>query len=105
MMPVDAPIASPAGRPETVQVRAVALSSSAAGTASETGLPAVVTCAPGLPTTIVFLAVQVKDAEPVAVVASVTVTLTVPDEALVIVPEIRPVALPIASPAGRPVAL
>ena len=51
------------------------------------------------------LTVQLNEAEPVAPVVSLAVTVTLEVPAVVGVPEIRPVAELIDSPAGRPVAL
>src|ERR1700760_1827192 len=105
MMPVAALIFSPLGRPAADQVRVVSLSSSAAGTATETGLPAPVVWVPGFPTVIVLPAVQVNEVPPDALVLSTTVTLTVYVPAVVIVPEMTPVAELMATPGGRPLAL
>src|SRR5215472_8236269 len=51
------------------------------------------------------LTVQVNVADPDAPVVSVAVTVTLPLEAVVGVPEIRPVEELMDTPAGRPVAL
>src|SRR5689334_5288760 len=48
---------------------------------------------------------QVKDVEPLALVVSLAVTVTLEDPAVVGVPEIRPVEELMDRPAGRPVAL
>ena len=51
------------------------------------------------------LTVQVKDADPVPPVVSVTVTVTPLEPGVVGVPVIRPVPALMASPAGKPAAL
>jgi len=61
-------------------------------------------CGFGAVMAMVFRAVQVKVADPVALVESVAVTLTVVESAVVTVPEMTPVVLLIASPGGSPVA-
>jgi len=79
MTPSAESIASPVGRPLAVHFSGVALaSSSSARTASATAAPTVVTWAFGVVMAMVLRAVQVNDAEPVALVESVAVTLTVP---------------------------
>src|SRR5271163_2274399 len=106
MTPSAALIFSPVGSPVAAHFSGVALvSSSSAGTASATALPTVVACGFGAVMAMVFFAVQVNEADPVALVESVAVTLTVVESAVVTVPAMTPVVLLIASPGGSPVAL
>ncbi len=74
-----------------------------------TAVPTVPAWLPGLVTVTVLatagLTVQVKDADPLAPVGSVAVTVTLLVCAVVGVPEISPVEELIDSPAGSPLAL
>ena len=108
MAPVEALMASPAGRPEADQVStALGWVSLAEGVSVEMAEPVTLVWLPGLVTMIVSETVQAKVAEPekgVGAPLSVAVTVTEHEHDAVGVPVIAPVDALIVSPVGRPLA-
>ena len=108
MAPVEALMASPAGRPEADQVStALGWVSLAEGYSVEMAEPVTLVWLPGLVTMIVSETVQAKVAEPANGVGeplSVAVTVTEHEHDAVGVPEMAPVDELIVSPVGRPLA-
>src|SRR6185437_2333112 len=87
-------IDSPAGRPVAVKVSVCPAAESVAEICLLNAVPTAPVCAPGLATVMVFpeaaLTVKVKVADPVALVLSLAVTVTLELTAAVGVPEISP---------------